>query len=71
MYAGGVAAPPQISGASLDGKRLIVVGEEFHIGAAIYVDGKRQKTINDAEDPHVTLISKKAGKKIAPGQTVY
>lgn len=70
IYAGGVAASPRITSASVDGKKLIVAGEEFHIGATIYVDGKKQKTINDVEQPHATLIGKKAGKKIVRGQTV-
>jgi photosystem II stability/assembly factor-like uncharacterized protein len=78
VYAGSVAQPPRISGVSVEGKRLIVEGEGFHDGAAIYVDFhkqiyidfERQKTVNDEESPHTKLIAKKAGKWIARGQTV-
>ena len=78
VYAGSIAEPPQIKGVSIEGKRLIVEGEGFHDGAAIYVnfqnqiytDFEKQKTVNDAESPHTKLIAKKAGRWIARGQSV-
>jgi photosystem II stability/assembly factor-like uncharacterized protein len=70
VYAGSVAELPRITSVSVEGKRLIVEGVAFHDGAAIYLDGERQKTQNDAESPHTILIGKKAGKKIVIGQSV-
>jgi hypothetical protein len=34
----------------------------------ILLDGEKQKTANDEENPTTVLIGKKAGKKIASGQ---
>jgi hypothetical protein len=59
--------PLRISGASVVGKRLFVVGENFDPGAVILLDGEEQKTRNDDQKPKTTLIGKKAGKKIKPG----
>jgi len=61
---------PQIVGARIDGKRLLVSGLSFSDGAAILLDGDRQKTANDPDAPSTTLIGKKAGKFIARGQAV-
>ncbi len=61
---------PRITGASVSGKKLIVSGENFDSGAVILLDGKKQKTANDGQNPSTTLIGKKAGKKIARGETV-
>jgi acetyl esterase/lipase len=60
----------RIIGASLSGKKLAVSGEGFKDGAVILLNGVPQKTRNDGQDPRTRLIAKKAGKKIAPGQTV-
>ena len=57
----------RIIAASVAGKRLFVFGENFDPGAVILLNGKEQKTKNDNQDPKATLISKKAGKKIRPG----
>jgi len=46
------------------------MGEGFDDGAVIIVNGEEQKTRNDDEQATTLLIGKKAGKKIAPGQTV-
>jgi len=62
-----VAVPPRIITASVSGKKLIVVGEKFEIGAVILINGEKQKTRNDDQNPQTTLIGKKAGKKIKPG----
>ena len=59
-----------ISGASREGKALIVTGENFDIGAAILLNGERQKTRNDDQDQTAKLIAPKAGKQIGIGQTV-
>lgn len=52
------------------GKKLIVKGENFQVGAVIEMNGQREKTTNDEQNPTMILIGKKAGKKIAPGETV-
>jgi N-acetylneuraminic acid mutarotase len=60
-------APPKITMASVAGKKLIVVGENFDPDAVILINGEEQKTRNDGQNPQTTLIGKKAGKKIRPG----
>jgi uncharacterized delta-60 repeat protein len=66
--------PPllEITGAEVQGKRLIVYGKNFEMGAELLMNGEKQKkTFNDDVNPTTVLIAKKSGKKkIAPGQTV-
>jgi hypothetical protein len=59
--------PPTIMMASVSGKSLIIVGENFDGGAVILINGEEQKTRNDDQQPLTTLIGKKAGKKIKAG----
>lgn len=61
---------PLITSVQISGKKLFVSGERFDNGAQIYLNGERQKTANDEVAPTTKLIAKKAGKKIASGQTV-
>jgi len=61
---------PVITGATVNGKRLVVEGKNFGEGAAVLLNGERQKTTNDEASPNTTLVARKAGKKIAPGQPV-
>jgi len=70
LDAGG-AAGPVITGASISGKKLLVNGIGFGDGAKILLDGEVQKkTVNDEQNPTSVLIGNKAGKFIAPRQTV-
>jgi hypothetical protein len=59
--------PPKITMASVAGKKLIVAGENFYPDSVILINGEEQKTRNDDQNPGTTLIGKKAGKKIKPG----
>ena len=62
---------PLITGAMVDGKKLIVMGLNFGMGARVYLNGEKQKkTFNDPGNPTMTLIAKKSGKKIDSGQMV-
>jgi uncharacterized delta-60 repeat protein len=61
---------PIIQGATIQGKKLIVTGLNYDIGAVVLIDGEKQKTANDDQQPENVLIARKAGKFIAPGQTV-
>ncbi len=61
---------PRIISASVSGKKLFVSGEGFDDGAVIIINGEEQKTRNDEQQMTTLLIGKKAGKRIAPGQTV-
>lgn len=62
---------PTIQGASVDGKKLIVTGTNFDLGAKIFLNGEKQKkTANDESNPTTVLIAKKAGNLIVAGQTV-
>lgn len=60
-------APPRITSASVRGKKLFVLGENFDDGAVILLNGETQKTISDDDTPDSRLIGKKAGNKITPG----
>jgi len=62
--------PINITAALVTGKKLFVYGENFRSGAVILLDGKKQKTTNDEQNPETVLIGKKAGKKISSGQSV-
>jgi hypothetical protein len=72
--------PPVILSASVSGKKLLVMGENFGDGAALYMCGscetpssdgsKVKKVSNESEHPTTILKAKKAGKDIARGQTV-
>jgi len=59
----------KINGLSIEGKRLLLFGENFDQGAVILVNGVEQKTRNDKENPKM-LIGKKAGRWITPGDRV-
>jgi uncharacterized delta-60 repeat protein len=61
---------PNITGAGVSGKKLFVYGTNFDDSARIYLDGEGQKTKYDSANSNAILIGKKAGRKIAPGQTV-
>ena len=60
-------AIPRIVSASVQGKKLIVSGENFGPGAVILLNGEEQKTRDDAQNPETIVIGKKAGKKIKTG----
>jgi hypothetical protein len=61
---------PKIMNATVQGKKLMVYGEEFSADAVILIDGREQGTANDPDHQSTMLVSKKAGKKIAAGQHV-
>src|SRR5262249_21811819 len=65
----GTTAAPKVTGALVNGKKLIVTGEGFAMGAIVELNGDAQVTANDDDFSHV-LRCKKAGRKIAPGSTV-
>jgi hypothetical protein len=60
---------PRIRRADVKGKKLFVYGDDFEAGAVVLLNGENQKTSN-GQDSQRELKCKKAGKKIAPGQTV-
>lgn len=59
----------RITSAFVTGKKLFVKGEGFQQGAKVELNGDTQKTSNE-EDFSISLVCKKAGKKIARGSTV-
>jgi hypothetical protein len=77
---GGGSSAPKIFNASVSGKKLFVMGENFADGASIYMcsdcsapaaDGDKVKKVsNDSDLPTSMLVSKKAGKEIDRGSTV-
>ncbi|HJQ25112.1 MAG TPA: intradiol ring-cleavage dioxygenase [Blastocatellia bacterium] len=65
------AAAPQIFNASVSGKQLLVLGENFAAGAVLLMDGvKQKKTVADDANPTSLLIARKSGVQIAAGQSV-
>jgi uncharacterized delta-60 repeat protein len=58
---------PQISNASTSGKKLYVEGQNFDEGAAIYINGAKQKTSYDSA---TRLVGKKSGKKVKSGDRI-
>jgi hypothetical protein len=60
---------PVITSVTIQGKHLIVRGENFDSGAVILLDGERQKTIRDETDL-TFLKGKKVALKIPSGQRV-
>ena len=60
-------AAVRIYNATVSGKKLFVTGENFDPGSVILLSGEEQKTGNDEQNPKTTVIGKKAGKKIKPG----
>src|SRR5581483_9953202 len=63
--------PPQILNATVSGKQLLVLGENFASGAVLLMeDEKQKKTVADDANPTSLLIARKSGNKITPGQTV-
>jgi hypothetical protein len=61
---------PIISGAELRGKNLVVTGSGFDDGAKVLINGQPNKTRSDNQSPTATLIAKKGGLQIDPGQGV-
>lgn len=62
---------PVILSVTRDGKRLVVLGLNFDIGARLFMDNIRQKkVVNGTPDPTMVLIARKSGKKIEVNQTV-
>jgi hypothetical protein len=61
---------PVIVSTVLSGNKMFVAGFNFDDGTVLIVNGAQQKTRNDEDDPGTQLIAKKAGKFVAPGQTV-
>lgn len=60
---------PRIMSATVSGKSLVVAGDGFDDGAVVLINGKEQSTANDEQSPTTTLVVRKGGKKIKPGDT--
>lgn len=66
-----ITGAPVITGAEVMKKQLLVSGDNFAFEAQLLMDGSKQKkTFNDDVTPNTLLVARKAGKFIAPGQTV-
>jgi len=61
---------PMIIAVTRQGKKLLVTGKNFDAGAAILINGEKQKSANDEQNPTTVLIGKKSGKKIRPGDKI-
>jgi hypothetical protein len=67
----GVNLSPQITAASRNGKQLTVTGELFEGGAQLFINGEKQnKTSNDSQSPATTIVARKAGKIVKPGDVL-
>lgn len=58
---------PIITSIELNGKKLVVLGENFDTGALILINGATQKTLYDSR---TKLIGKKAGKNLRAGDSL-
>ncbi len=68
---GASTGAPAILEVAIRGKSLLVMGENFGLGADLLMDGVRQKkTSNDEDNPNTLIVARKGGKAIEPGQTV-
>lgn len=65
----GTATSPTIASAMVNGKKLLVFGDNFQMGSVVQLNGEDVGTLNDDDFSHF-LRCKKAGKWIAPGSTV-
>ncbi len=67
-----LSGPPEIVNVRLDGKKLILEGENFDIGGQVFMDGVRLKKTGNFDPFNLArvLIAKKGGKKIERGQIV-
>ena len=65
-----VKSEPRIGALRVAGKRLFVEGADFGFGATIMLNDKVQKTRNSAPTPKQTLVGKKTGLRIRPGDRV-
>jgi endo-1,4-beta-xylanase len=64
----GADLSPKITGASRNGKRLIITGELFEDGAQLFINGEKQnKVSNDSQSPATTIVARKAGKIVKAG----
>src|SRR6185295_19055786 len=61
---------PRIFEAKVDGKKLIITGQNFEPRAKLLIDGNKEKTKNLEDDPTGTLIAKKGSKRIGFNQVV-
>jgi hypothetical protein len=61
---------PAIAQATKSGKQLIVTGTGFDSGAMVLLNGQAQRTANDSQNPTTSLVARKAGKKVQPGDVV-
>jgi photosystem II stability/assembly factor-like uncharacterized protein len=72
VYAGGMGFDigPQVQGASLSGKQLIVTGQTFRPGAEIMVNGNPLPTLSDPQNSDSIVYSAKGAKRVHPGTAV-
>lgn len=70
LFIASIKQGPTIRSAAVTGKKLILSGSGFDVGAKILMNGQSQKTANDEQNPATNLIGKKTGKLIDRGQTV-
>jgi len=59
---------PTIDRVDLSGKRLLVTGANFDMGAVIEIDGREVATRSPADAPTEKVIAKKGGKWLAIGE---
>jgi subtilisin family serine protease len=70
MQAANAIPLPEVTGAFVSGKHLIVEGRFFDNGTKIFMDGVQRTTKKVPENPTTQLKGKKLAKKISTGQTV-
>ena len=67
----GVDLSPRITAAARSGKRLIIIGDRFEDGAQLFINGEKQnKVSNDSQTPATSIIARKSGKIVKPGDVL-
>ncbi len=70
VFQDGESSSPLITSAVRSGKQLLVSGINFDSDSVILLNGEKQKTIHDPNNPRTLLIGKKVGRWIQPGDQV-
>jgi photosystem II stability/assembly factor-like uncharacterized protein len=70
IYAGDEAPAPEIINVTPEGKHLVITGKRVHEGAVVLIDSVPHVTKIDFQQSPVSLLAKKAFKRISPGQRV-
>ena len=70
VFQDGLGSGPLIMSTSREGKKLILYGINFDSGSVIFLNGEKQKTLHDDDNPRTVIIGKKLGKWAVAGDRI-